>query len=244
LDVSIQLLEEHRVPTTEDTTMQLLQKVRKGHFEYSRYIKKLQSVFGEHIHDEEVKKVFDVLEMASIFYYFSINEPLAVLEGLLRMDEKNIQTLQEDSLRLLRELLTQYCQDAYPDKRATINGVIYDFDTPEILLSLTLYLKQRLFGRLLSESLVHQMIFQHLLHFNRLRELEILLKPKNLEDNCISYSMVEMVVVEHINELFERSGSWAEIRDIVEYLVGLLKTRSVERRSIRSMYKLANYLEK
>lgn len=113
--------------------------------------------------------MFPTLEMAAIFFYFGINEPLSVLERLLEMKESNIQALQEDALRLMREILTQYCMDRLPDKRATINGVIYDFDTPEIMLSLLLHLKQRLFGRLITESLVHQMTFQHLLHFNRLQ---------------------------------------------------------------------------
>lgn len=143
---------------------------------------------------ESVNRMFEVLEVANVFYFFGINEKLAVIDSLLEMDERNARALQEDSLRLLRDLLTQYCMEAYPDKHATINGVIYDFDRPETLLSLALYLKTHLFGRLLSETLVHQMIFQHLLHYNRLRELEQLLTPKNLEDNGIDYGMVEMVV--------------------------------------------------
>lgn len=86
------------------------------------------------------------------------------------------------------------------------------------------------------------MLLQHFIYFKRFRELELLLDPRILDTHNIDYSLVEIVVTEQIEELFEQGKKWEEIRSTVEYLLGALRSKTTERRAMRAAYKLAEYL--
>lgn len=50
------------------------------------------------------------------------------------------------------------------------------------------------------------------------------------------------MVTERIAELFEEGRKWEEIRSTIEYLLGTLKSKTPERRAMKSAFKLAQYL--
>lgn len=70
----------------------------------------LQELFAEFNRLEDVKIMLKALEFARIFHFFELRGLLSTLETLLKEHkQQDLQYLQEQSLQLLRELLTQYC---------------------------------------------------------------------------------------------------------------------------------------
>ena len=125
----------------------------------------------------------------------------------------------------------------------SLDGQELDIYIHENMIKLALFLKKNLFKRLLTQQTMYQMIYQHLIHFERYPILQSLLREEILEKYIIDYSMIEIVVIEAIHSLFSSSDTYDKIEDDVDRLLGVLTTTTLESINVTALVDIAKLLK-
>lgn len=88
--------------------------------------------------------------------------------------------LQEKALVVFREMVKSFSTNKMRSRYIDLDGQTFDLHIHESIIKLSLYLRKNFFKRLLTEQTMYQMIFQHLIHFERYGLLMSLLKEEIL----------------------------------------------------------------